>query len=390
MNYFFKKTKTSKLLNSLSEIICPAGPLEKITSLPPLPYLPEYNNHRAIFRLNDGDEVYGLGSDTDIKLSIVKAIAEAMERYYTKLQYTLIKPAPPFGANSLHLTLSSNSDQSTKTRWLRGLDDANNPIWISSSCNNNILKTTNGVAAHIDFSKALSNAMLELIERDAFLVRWLCQLSPIKIDLDTINNDFLNALIMKIRNDGGQIHLFDIALDIPVPTVAVLVKLNESYFIGTSSSWTYEEAIIHSFVEISRGIGKMKQSQNLSTKQAYKKIQNSNQSGHSEYHWSLKNNDSFDFMINTTKSARYTKLAKSTHMIRSFRHLKKYLNKKGQKWYFFELANKNSGGSMHVVRCILPSLQGLFFGNTTMDKVNQDRLGKVCSKWFCDIPHPIS
>ncbi|HEY6390799.1 MAG TPA: YcaO-like family protein [Bryobacteraceae bacterium] len=90
--------------------------------------------------------------------------------------------------------------------------------------NMRILPTTNGCALGGSVSEASLFAILELIERDAFLVMWYLRHAPAKIDLGSIEYEPVQLLLARIRSrmPGYRIHVFDIRTEIPIPAVAAV------------------------------------------------------------------------------------------------------------------------------------------------------------------------
>lgn len=84
--------------------------------------------------------------------------------------------------------------------------------------------TSNGCAAHIDLGKATLSALYELFERDGFLMYWLNKLSPRQIDLDTIDDPFVQDVIKKLSEMNISLYLCDCKTEFGVPVlVAVLI-----------------------------------------------------------------------------------------------------------------------------------------------------------------------
>jgi ribosomal protein S12 methylthiotransferase accessory factor len=96
--------------------------------------------------------------------------------------------------------------------------------------------------------------LLELIERDAFVIHWYARIAPPKLDLDTICDPELHFLIQRLRRTDFEIFLLDTRLDIPVPSVtAVAVRRDRG--LGTLSlaagcSFDPESAIASALGEV--------------------------------------------------------------------------------------------------------------------------------------------
>jgi ribosomal protein S12 methylthiotransferase accessory factor len=113
---------------------------------------------------------------------------------------------------------------------------------------------SNGCASGTCVEEAIFHALLELIERDAFVIHWHARISPPQIDVDTIADSDLYFLIQRLRRANLDIHLLDTRLDIPVPSVtAVLLRRDRE--LGTLSlaagcSFNPESAIASALGEV--------------------------------------------------------------------------------------------------------------------------------------------
>jgi thiazole/oxazole-forming peptide maturase SagD family component len=97
----------------------------------------------------------------------------------------------------------------------------------------NYQPTTNGGAGHFIYKQAVLNGLLELIQRDAFLMYWMNSISPKKIDAnkyleenglnnDTVIND-LRLLLNDFKKYNLTCHFLDITSDIAVPAVCCVL-----------------------------------------------------------------------------------------------------------------------------------------------------------------------
>jgi len=92
--------------------------------------------------------------------------------------------------------------------------------------------TTNGGAGHFDYTTAVLNGLLELIQRDAFLVYWLNTVSPKQIDVRSYlgkqhpqseSLEELTKIVSDFNKYKLQYHFLDITSDIAVPTVCCVL-----------------------------------------------------------------------------------------------------------------------------------------------------------------------
>lgn len=122
--------------------------------------------------------------------------------------------------------------------------------------------TTNGCAGHFDKNQAILSALLELIQRDAFLVHWHNTISPKKIDVDAyIKNQSntsrahtgLTRVVSDLRRYNLEYHFLDVTSDIPVPAVccAVITKSvsGTRISVGASAGFDPDAALLSSVTE---------------------------------------------------------------------------------------------------------------------------------------------
>jgi len=113
-----------------------------------------------------------------------------------------------------------------------------------------VFSNSNGCATGSSLEEAIFFAILEVIERDSFMMHWLACLSPVRIDLDSIKNPDLHILRARLRQAGYQLSVLDARLDISVPAlIAVAQRLDDDYgafAIGACSHFEPETAIVSS------------------------------------------------------------------------------------------------------------------------------------------------
>lgn len=113
---------------------------------------------------------------------------------------------------------------------------------------------SSGVAAHPDRNQALRTAVLELIERDAFLNAFCTRLPTPKISEATLP-DYLRQRIEQIRLQGLEVVLKDISLEYG-PVVLVYAWSEQLHYMTCSacSSFDIEHAISHALMETEASI----------------------------------------------------------------------------------------------------------------------------------------
>lgn len=116
---------------------------------------------------------------------------------------------------------------------------------------------SSGMAAHMTFENATLSGLLELIERDSFVIFWLTRSGFSKLNITTyFANKRISKMYSEITRAGISINLYDISSDLLVPSV--LCYLNQSIFpynlISTAAGLTYEGAIEHCMSEALLGL----------------------------------------------------------------------------------------------------------------------------------------
>lgn len=114
--------------------------------------------------------------------------------------------------------------------------------------------TSTGLAAHSSYYKAILTALLEVIERDSFVLTWMHDLVPAKIKITDEIGDYIKNRFPSTYNW----HFFDIRYDIDVPAVFGIC-FGESEFgqfvaVGSACRPTYGEALQKVIQEIGQSI----------------------------------------------------------------------------------------------------------------------------------------
>jgi len=126
--------------------------------------------------------------------------------------------------------------------------------------------TTGGLACHINKEQALRHGILELIERDAVNLHWVCRKAPRRILIDRIpRHPRLARMIEIIKKLPLELHflLHETKFNVPVVTV---IHLNPAfrkngYAPGGGVGETLEEAILYALGEYAQAEGTMRLAQ---------------------------------------------------------------------------------------------------------------------------------
>lgn len=121
------------------------------------------------------------------------------------------------------------------------------------------LATTNGAAFGWSYEQACSSALLELIERDSFLIHWRCKLPGRKILIEHVQNPLLKKLWENLKGKYEQIHilLFQNEFNVPVIGSLFLERNHDKEpisYLGLASAYDLERAIYKSLLEMIQGV----------------------------------------------------------------------------------------------------------------------------------------
>lgn len=164
---------------------------------------------------------------------------------------------------------SLQHDPSIPIEWVRGRNLVTNESvfiprkmtswFIANGQRKNIFvhATTNGAAGYFTKVGATLRGLLEVIQRDGFLVHWLTQIPPRVIRHDTLPNDLLER-VQKLESSGVSVHILD-ATSLFVPTVFIALINGKSaekpqVVLSGASALTFHEAIENALREVMIGM----------------------------------------------------------------------------------------------------------------------------------------
>ena len=83
-----------------------------------------------------------------------------------------------------------------------------------------VQECSNGCASGSSVTEAVLHGLLELIERDSFLIQWHAGQNPPEIDLDTVDDPVTAHMRAQVELLGYHLRCFDLRVDLPVPAIA--------------------------------------------------------------------------------------------------------------------------------------------------------------------------
>lgn len=88
-----------------------------------------------------------------------------------------------------------------------------------------VYETSNGCALGGSLEEAIFYAILEVVERDSFLMTWYAQLGLPRLDLHTVNDQELKLMVERVRTIAGyDLHLFNSTMEHGIPSIWALAK----------------------------------------------------------------------------------------------------------------------------------------------------------------------
>jgi ribosomal protein S12 methylthiotransferase accessory factor len=105
---------------------------------------------------------------------------------------------------------------------------------------------SSGIAAHTSRACALANGVLELVERDAFMLHWLHKISPVKLDPDEADPRSRHVLD-SVQEKGYTVHVLDLTTDLRIPVYLAMGtrsdRLRPALILGAGSALSRLEAL---------------------------------------------------------------------------------------------------------------------------------------------------
>ncbi|MFD2306602.1 YcaO-like family protein [Enterococcus termitis] len=277
-----------------------------------------------------------------------------------------------------------------------------------------IYESSNGSAIGSTEAEASLHAMLELIERDAFLATWYGQIPPVRIKEETIHSKKIQAYIDSLKRKKIRVHLFDISMETTIPTIWVLLekidpKENDmAFYTAAAASFDLEESIERALIEATTAITVFTNVFDSQDYQERKKLllKNPKAVHRLEDHLLLYSNPEmrpvFAFALETTLVQSYKELSSAYASYQGqfsevVRALENQLMKVSEKVYRATTYNPNlfSAGFVNV-KYIVPEMLTMTFGHQNRRVVNRriekaiafKQRGTLDTVWIEQTPHP--
>jgi ribosomal protein S12 methylthiotransferase accessory factor len=126
-----------------------------------------------------------------------------------------------------------------------------------------VQECSNGCAAGSCLEEAILYGMLELIERDAFLLAWYGKARLAEIDPASCRSTATRIMIDRIWMEGYDVRLFDNRIDLPIPVVTAVASRQDgglgALCLASGASFDPEEAVRGALCEIATYIPQFQQ-----------------------------------------------------------------------------------------------------------------------------------
>jgi thiazole/oxazole-forming peptide maturase SagD family component len=237
----------------------------------------------ALARMSDGNQQsWSSGKAVSPKLARTKALTEAREwhacgnkpeglacKSYSELE-SAIDPREIMNFHDRQYEQEEfpleRFDPESPHSWVSGVDViTEEAVWIpadavyySSAFDGGLPRyafaSTSGVAAHPDRKQALQNSVLELVERDAFMITYLAKLTQPTINPDSLPNN-LRQRIRALEEVGFRVWVKDISVGL-APVVFVFAQSEKQgvTLCSACAGFDPDEALDHALMELEQSV----------------------------------------------------------------------------------------------------------------------------------------
>ena len=231
------------------------------------------------------EEQFSIGSSFLKTKALVKSLGEGVERYFLSVYQ---KQSFVWGSYKFFQTKSINPrkflsfskykikpnfplyiNENDKLNWVKGfsLTDKKNILIPAQfifvpyefKAKEPVIRfpITTGAACYSSLKGAILNGLLEVIERDAFMINYLNKLSRNIIDIGKSGDKTLEKIITSIKRYNLELYTLDISTDVPVYTIMTIIidrtGLGPAVSLGMKSSLKIKNAIIGAIEECLHG-----------------------------------------------------------------------------------------------------------------------------------------
>jgi ribosomal protein S12 methylthiotransferase accessory factor len=236
--------------------------------------------------------------------------------------------------------------------------------------------TSSGLGAGATRDDAILSALLELVERDAFLITWLHRLPVPEIDVAALRGH-AERIVRTYRRGGVKVRAFALATELPVHAVmAVLLDTTgagPAAVIGLGCSLAHDDAVLRALCEASQShpglVTRCAETHGAPNLSRYEDVRALDD--HASFFFSAERLAELAFLLEPPVRAQPA-AAVSNGVARAdkLRVLVDALGRAGYDPAYVDVTTPDLAGyPLHVVRALVPGLQPIHFG------YGQERLG---------------
>jgi thiazole/oxazole-forming peptide maturase SagD family component len=267
-------------------------------------------------------------------------------------------------------------DNNTSYPWVLGSwADSGKPVWVPAIfallsielrqeqliCQG----TSNGLAASTDKDDAALRAILELIERDAFMAAWLTACSAVRVELDSID-PLLRNVLEGIEALGATVEIYTLPTSVIGTTVLCLALGDGDQYpgvtFGLGSDLQPELALRQAVLELGQTgpyLRRMMRSKILATPNDPSCVRE--MLDHAAYYFPADRASAFDSLRTGETSVRLSDLDSITN--RSLNDCVSALKQAGVRVALIDVTSADvATGPFHVMRAVSPDLQPIWYG----------------------------
>lgn len=342
----------------------------------------------------------GTGASADPNRAIMKAVGESIERYcsaqydennfrfatYEELEVEAIHPQNfALFSEKQYAQVDfpfSPMTQRTPLGWVQGHSLTHDKsVWIPAAfvyvpyAIDPLRETkvhypiSTGLACAPNLASAIYKAILEVIERDAFMITWHNRLSGPLIDLESIDDPFIRRLLGLLEGVPVRCQARLLSLDIPVPTILVVFSSTSGRpphtVVGLGTDLDPHRALIQALEEVYLGYWGMNryalQKNNFKPEKNYSNVNIPIQHGYAHAIWpELRESMEFLLASDTELSIQDLPNAFNASMVANVNTLVDHLRGKGLDVIIKDLTTPDIDGvGFKVVRAVIPGLHPL-------------------------------
>jgi len=254
---------------------------------------------------------------------------------------------------------------------------------------------TNGVATGLDRETSLSNALLEVVERDALMLAWYSRKRVFRIEMPNGTDSHLLDLAKRIRSCGLRVDCFGLSSDFDIPVCLTVIGSSRGDYpivcVGCAASLSWGHAIYKSVLECLQVRTSLQYRKNLRRSMESPNDVKSIPDHASYYSARPERLPAFEFLFNS-HIVSLADIAVSTQTFDTDGRLQECVNRiqaGGHEVYAVSLApTEIQKLGYHVFRVIIPGLIPIHFGHHTIP-LGMPRLAEQ-SALLLQWPHPFS